>query len=94
MTREEREDAIKFFEEVAKREVGNAKYSRLAIEALEQESAVPMRVIEDIKTEINRFEIDQKIVNNDNPICSECYENTFDIIRKIIGKHISGKENK
>lgn len=37
MTREERDDAIKFFEEVAEREVNNAKYSKLAIEALEQE---------------------------------------------------------
>lgn len=37
MTREEREDAIKFFKEVAEREVNNAKYSKLAIEALAQE---------------------------------------------------------
>ena len=37
MTREEREDAIKFFEEVAKKEINNAKYSKLAIEALEQQ---------------------------------------------------------
>lgn len=37
MTREEREDAIKFFEEVAKKEINNAKYSKLAIEALAQE---------------------------------------------------------
>lgn len=37
MTREEREDAIVFFEEVAKKEVDNAKYSKLAIEALKQE---------------------------------------------------------
>ena len=36
MTREEQEDAIKFFSEVAEREVNNAKYSKLAIEALEQ----------------------------------------------------------
>lgn len=35
MTREEREDAIKFFEEVAKKEVDNANYSKLAIEALQ-----------------------------------------------------------
>lgn len=47
MTREEREDAIKFFKEVAEREVGNAKYSCLAIEALEQE---PM--LDKIKDEI------------------------------------------
>ena len=39
MTREEREDAIVFFEEVAKKEVDNAKYSKLAIEALKQEPA-------------------------------------------------------
>lgn len=37
MTKEEREDAIKFFKEVAEKEVNNAKYSRLAIEALKQE---------------------------------------------------------
>lgn len=37
MTNEEREDAIKFFNEVAKKEVNNAKYSKLAIEALEQQ---------------------------------------------------------
>ena len=37
MTREERKDAIKFFKEVAEREVNNAKYSKLAIEALVQE---------------------------------------------------------
>ena len=37
MTREEREDAINFFREVTEREVNNAKYSKLAIEALEQE---------------------------------------------------------
>ena len=36
MTNEEREDAIKFFTEVSEKEVNNAKYSRLAIEALEQ----------------------------------------------------------
>jgi DNA-directed RNA polymerase subunit RPC12/RpoP len=38
MTREEREDALKFFEDMAAL-VGdnNAKYSKLAIEALEQE---------------------------------------------------------
>ena len=35
MTREEREDAINFFKEVAKREVGT--YCKLAIEALKQE---------------------------------------------------------
>ena len=34
MTREEREEAIKFFEGVAKR--GRGKFSKLAIEALEQ----------------------------------------------------------
>ena len=38
MTKEEREDAIKFFKEVAEREVSNAKYSKLAIEALEKGS--------------------------------------------------------
>lgn len=37
MTREERDEANKFFKEVAEREVNNAKYSKLAIEALEQE---------------------------------------------------------
>ena len=37
MTKEEREDAIKFFKEVAEREVNNAKYSKLAIKALDQE---------------------------------------------------------
>lgn len=36
MTIEEREDAIKFFKEVAEKEVNNAKYSRLAIEELER----------------------------------------------------------
>ena len=37
MTNEEREGAINFFKEVAEREVNNAKYSKLAIEALEQQ---------------------------------------------------------
>lgn len=37
MTREERCDAIKFFKEVSEKEVDNAKYSRLAIEALEHD---------------------------------------------------------
>ena len=50
MTREEREDAIKFFKEVAEREVNNAKYSKLAIEALEQES-----VLEKIRAEIEQL---------------------------------------
>jgi hypothetical protein len=36
MTREEREDAINFFKEVAKREVGT--YCKLAIEALEKKT--------------------------------------------------------
>lgn len=35
MTREEREDAINFFREVAKKEIG--RYSVLAIEALEEQ---------------------------------------------------------
>lgn len=37
MTREEREDAIIFFEEVAKKDAIYAHYSKLAIEALQQE---------------------------------------------------------
>lgn len=37
MTREERNEAIEFFKEVKEKEVDGAKYSRLAIEALEQE---------------------------------------------------------
>lgn len=36
MTNKERKDAISFFKEVAEKEVNNAKYSKLAIEALEQ----------------------------------------------------------
>ena len=39
MTREERKDAIKFFEGVAEKEIGNAKYSKLAIEALKQQDS-------------------------------------------------------
>lgn len=40
MTNEEREDAIRFFNEVAEKEVNNAKYSRLAIEALEEKTGL------------------------------------------------------
>lgn len=42
MTKEEREDAINFFKAVAEREVNNAKYSKLAIEALEQKHWIPV----------------------------------------------------
>lgn len=42
MSREERDDAIRFFREVAEREIGNAKYSKLAIEALEQTRWIPV----------------------------------------------------
>lgn len=49
MTREEREDAINFFKEVAEREVNNAKYSKLAIEALEQST---QEVLETLRQEI------------------------------------------
>ena len=53
MTRKERKDAIKFFEEVAKKEVDNAKYSKLAIEALEQEP-----VLDKIRAEIEQAFLD------------------------------------
>ena len=39
MTKEERNDAIEFFKKVAEKEVDNAKYSKLALEALDQESS-------------------------------------------------------
>ena len=38
MTREDRNDAIEFFKKVEEKEVDNARYSRLAIEALQKES--------------------------------------------------------
>ena len=60
MTREEREDAIIFFKEVAEREVNNAKYSKLAIEALEQEPKTGHWVEEKINVGCRRV------------FCSEC----------------------
>ena len=49
MTREERADAIRFFKEVAEKEVDGAKYSKLAIEALEQEC-----ILDKIRAEIRK----------------------------------------
>ena len=42
MTREERNDAIEFFKKVAEKECNDAKYSKLAIEALEQKPSNDM----------------------------------------------------
>ena len=50
MKREERADAIRFFKEVAEKEVDGAKYSKLAIEALEQEP-----ILDKIRAEIEEL---------------------------------------
>ena len=47
MTKEERNDAIDFFKRVAKKEADGVRYSRLAIEALEQELCEDMGEISD-----------------------------------------------
>lgn len=60
MTREEREDAIKFFEEVAKREVNNAKYSKLAIKALEQEPILD-KIRAEIEQDLEQAKIDRSV---------------------------------
>jgi len=56
MTIEERNDAIEFFKKVAEKEVDNAKYSKLAIEALNQESS------NDDENEIDFIQPKKKIV--------------------------------
>ena len=76
MTNEEREDAINFFKEVAEREVNNAKYSRLAIKALEQKSCDDC---------ISRQAV-LSYISNDLGFGDE--ENGYDLVRKIAQEEI------
>jgi len=50
ITEEERNEAIEFFKKIAEKEVNNAKYSKLAIEALEQEP-----ILDKIRAEIEQI---------------------------------------
>lgn len=53
MTTEELKDAIKFFEEVAKKAVDNDKYSKLALEAL-QDRIITKKQLRDLFDEFDR----------------------------------------
>jgi len=72
MTKEERNDAIEFFKKVAEKEVDGARYSRLAIEALEQEScddAISRKVVLDIvdgysESQSNVEDVTQDIISD------------------------------
>lgn len=84
MTKEEREDAIEFFKKVAEKEVDGAKYSKLAIKALEQEP-----VLDKIRAEIERMEY---LNIEDGSDGYDHYVDKYDVLQ-IIDKYKAESEN-